>query len=127
MNILKLIFVLLVTSLIGFTGCSKKSNADKLIGKWKATDFADTMMKSMQVEVTYEFTKEKIINEGNVHGEPLPKLEIPYIIKSSEGNTIVLEATHPQSNAKGDFKIVFDGDKITMTDPGQTVMTLQKQ
>jgi hypothetical protein len=120
------LFFILLIAVIGFSSCSKKGT-DKILGKWKAIDFADTMIKSMQVDVTYEFTKVKIINEGSVHGQPMPRLEIPYIIKSEEGNTIVLEGTHPQSNAKGDFKIVVDGDKMTLTDPGQTVITLQKQ
>jgi len=122
----KLFFYIFLVAIIGVSSCSKKGT-DKLIGKWKAVDFADTLIKGMEVDVTYEFTKDKIINEGTVHGQPMPKLEIPYVVKSQVGDTLVLEATHPQSNVKGDFKIVFVGDKISMTDPGQTVVTLQKQ
>ncbi len=127
MNQVKLLSVLIIAVLIGFWGCSKKVGPDSIVGKWKAVEFADTSMKSMQIEMTYEFTKDKIINEGSVQGQPLQKLEVPYIVKSVEGSTIVLEATHPQSQQKGEFKCVVSGDKITMTDPNQMVMTLQKQ
>jgi len=126
MNKIKIIFVLVVLLIIGFTGCSKKGT-DKIMGKWKAIDFADTSMRSMQLEVTYEFKKDSIINEGSVHGEPLPRMAIYYTVKADDGKTILLEATHPQSQQKGDFKLVLDGDKMTLTDPGNTVMTLQKQ
>ena len=127
MNKLKLVSVLIISVIIGFWGCSKKVGADSIVGKWKAVDFADTSMKSMQIEMTYEFTNDKIINEGSVHGQSLQKLEVPYVVKSVEGNTVVLEATHPQSQQKGEFKCVVNGNKITMTDPNQIVMTLEKQ
>ncbi len=127
MNQVKLLSVLIIAVLIGFWGCSKKVGPDSIVGKWKAVEFADTSMKSMQIEMTYEFKKDTIINEGSVQGQPLQKLVVPYIIKSVEGNTIVLEATHPQSQQKGEFKCVINGDKITMTDPNKMVMTLQKQ
>ena len=126
MNKIKIIFVLAAALIIGLTGCSKKG-ADKIMGKWKAVDFADTSMKSMQIEVTYEFKKDSIINEGTVHGEPLPRMAIYYTVKSDDGKTMLLEATHPQSQQKGNFKLVLDGDKMQLTDPGNTVMTLQKQ
>jgi len=127
MNKIKLFSILIIAVLVGFWGCSKKVGPDSIVGKWKAVDFADTSMKSMQIEMTYEFTKDKIINEGSVHGQSLQKLEVPYVVKSVEGNTIVLEATHPQSQQKGEFKCVLEGNKITMTDPNQIVMTLEKQ
>lgn len=126
MNLRNVLLLFLLGFTVGLSGCSKKG-ADKVIGKWKAVDFANQQMKEMQVEVTYEFTKDKIINEGTVHGEPLPRMEIPYTVKTSIGDTIVLEGTHPQSNMKGEFKIVVDGNKMNMVDPGQTVITLEKQ
>jgi hypothetical protein len=39
----------------------------------------------------------------------------------------VLEATHSKSNMKGDFKIKFDGDKMKLTDPDGSQLTLVKQ
>jgi hypothetical protein len=128
----KISFVLAVLIVTGFilSGCSKKTE-DKIIGKWHSTEFEDTTFKSMDIKIGYEFTKDKIINTGTVHGDTLPTMEIPYIIKPdsagvNRGDTLVLEATHPQSQQKGDFKITFDGDKMKLIDPGLTKMTLEK-
>ena len=126
MNKIKLFFILVIVALIGFSGCSKKGT-DKIIGKWKAADNENPQMKDMQVEVNYEFTKDKIIEDAKVHGEQQPKMEIAYVLKANIGDTIVLEATHPQTQQKGDFKIVFNGDKMMMTDPGMSTLTLVKQ
>ncbi len=126
----KLNYVLAALIIAGFalSGCSKKGN-DRMLGKWKAEEFEDTTYKSMGIMVTYEFTKDKIINEGFIHGDTLPKMEINYVVKDTAigGDTIVLEATHPQSQQKGLFKIKFDGDKMKLVDPGNTRMTLIKQ
>jgi len=127
MNKLKISLAILFSIMIVFWGCSKKVGADSIKGKWKAVEFADTSMKSMQVEMTYEFTGDSIINEGSVHGQTLQKLAVPYVVKSVAGDTVVLEATHPASQQKGEFKCVVNGNKITMTDPNQIVMTLEKQ
>ena len=126
MNKIKLIFVIVIVALIGFSGCSKKG-ADKLVGKWKAADFDNPQMKEMQVEVNMELTKDKIIEDVTLHGEQQPKMEISYVLKSTVGDTIILEATHPQTQEKGDFKFVFNGDKLMMTDPGNATLTLVKQ
>ena len=125
----KLHYVLVVLIIAGFvlSGCSKKKE-DKLMGKWQSTEFEDTTFKSMDIKVGYEFTKDKIINTATIHGDTIPKMEIPYVVKDTTlGDTMVLEATHPQSQQKGFFKIIFDGDKMRLTDPGNTKMTLEKQ
>ncbi|RPI17814.1 MAG: hypothetical protein EHM58_07700 [Ignavibacteriae bacterium] len=127
MNKLHYVIVLLVIVGFVFSGCSKKS-ADKLMGKWQATEFEDTTFKSMDIKVGYEFTKDTIINTATVHGDSMPMLKIGYVIKDTTlGDTLVLEATHPQSQQKGMFKITFDGSKMKLTDPGNTRMTLEKQ
>ena len=46
---------------------------------------------------------------------------------NSEGDTLVLEATHPQSGQKGDFKIVFKGDKMDLIDPDGVPIVLVKE
>jgi hypothetical protein len=126
MHKFNIVLVLIAAVIIGLSGCSKKSGADKIIGKWKAETEGQTQDTSMKVDLFYEFTKDKMIAEGNVHGQELPKMEIPYVVKS-QGDTVVLEATHPQSGAKGDFKITFEGDKMKMIDPDGAPMTLVKR
>jgi hypothetical protein len=116
----------LIAVIIGFSACSKKTGADRIIGKWKAETSEQTQDTTMKVELIYEFTKDKMIAEGNVHGQELPKMEIPYVVKTN-GDTVVLEATHPQSGAKGDFKITFEGEKMKLVDPDGAPMTLVKQ
>ena len=122
------IVVLIAVMLIGLAGCSKKSGADKILGKWKADMQKENgqLNDSMKVDIFYEFTKDKMIASGNVHGQELPKMEIPYTIKS-EGDTLVLEATHPQSGQKGEFKITFQGDKLNLIDPDGMPLLLSKQ
>jgi hypothetical protein len=121
------IIIILASVLIGFSGCSKKSGADKILGKWKAENPSNEQLSdSMKVELNYEFTKDKMIASGSVHGQELPKMEIPYVVKS-EGDTIVLEATHPQSGQKGDFKIVFQGEKMELIDPDGVPMTMERE
>ena len=107
------------------TGCSKKSS-NKLIGKWKIDSVAG-MQKDVQAEIFYEFTKDSMVAFGNVHGEPLDRFAAPYIIKSDDANGIVIEATHPMSGAKGEFKLKLDGGKLKMTDPDNKDFTLTKQ
>ena len=126
MKKLNFLLIVLLAALIGFGGCSKKSGADKIVGKWKAENLGPMPDTSMKVEVFYEFTKEKLIAEGNMQGQPLPRMEIPYTIKS-QTDTVVLEATHPQSGAKGDFKITFEGEKLKMIDPDGAQYTLVKR
>jgi hypothetical protein len=115
------VLVLVALSLIS---CSK-SPTKNLIGKWKADSIAG-MPKGLETEVYYEFTKEKLIATGSVHGEPLDKIEIPYTIKSEEGNKLVLEVIHPESGAKGEFKITLDGDKMFMKDPDDKPFVFSK-
>lgn len=122
-----IIVVLIALMFVGLAGCSKKGT-DRIIGKWKAEmpqQQAD-QPDSMKVEIFYEFTKERMIASGKVHGQELPKMEIPYTVKS-EKDTLVLEATHPQSGQKGEFKIVFLGDKLSLIDPDGMPLTLVKQ
>jgi hypothetical protein len=122
------IFLIVVAAvLIGIAGCSKDSASEKIIGKWKAeTPSNEQLTDSMKVELKYEFTKDKMIASGSIHGQDLPKMEIPYTVKS-EGDTLVLEATHPQSGQKGDFKIVFKGDKMDLIDPDGVPIVLVKE
>ena len=121
------VLFLLLAVLIGIGGCSKKEGADKVIGKWKAENLEPMPGDSAAVvEIFYEFTKDKLIAEGNVHGQPIPRMEIPYIVKSQK-DTVVLEATHPQSGAKGDFKITFEGEKMKMIDPDGAPYTMVKR
>ena len=122
-----IVLIIIAAALIGFSGCSKKSSADKIIGKWKAeTSQENQTNDSMKVEIFYEFTKDKMIASGSVHGQELPKMEIPYTVKS-EGDTLVLEATHPQSGQKGDFKVVFQGEKLNLIDPDGVPMLMDKE
>ena len=109
-----LLITLLITSL-SFLNCSK-SPSSAMLGKWRA-DSVSGMPKNVQTEIFYEFTKEKIIATGSVHGTPLDKMEMPYTIKSEEGKTLILSVTHPSSGAQGDFKIRIDGKQMTMQDP----------
>jgi len=126
MKNINIVLLLLVAAAIGLGGCSKKDNAEKIVGKWKAENLEPLPDTTMKVEVFYEFTKDILIAEGTVQGQPLPKMEIPYTIKS-QTDTLVLEATHPQSGAKGEFKIMFDGDKVQMIDPDGAPYTLVKR
>jgi hypothetical protein len=112
-NISFVIIVFLLISL-AMSGCSKSSS--NLIGKWKADSVAG-MPKDLETQIYYEFTKEKIIATGTVHGEPLDKAEIPYTLKSEEGKTLVLSVVHPVTGAQGEFKLTVDGNKMNMLDP----------
>jgi hypothetical protein len=124
---LNIIPVIAFAVLIGIAGCSKDSPSERIIGKWKAeTPSNEQLTDSMKVELKYEFTKDKMIASGSIHGQELPKMEIPYTVKS-EGDTLVLEATHPQSGQKGDFKIVFKGDKMDLIDPDGVPLVLVKE
>jgi hypothetical protein len=113
-NIIFIVGTILILSL-SFLNCSK-SPSKNLIGKWKADSVAG-MPKGLETEVFYEFTKGNIIASGTVHGEPLDKIEIPYSIKSEEGNILVLDVIHPSSGAKGEFKITMDGKTMKLIDP----------
>jgi hypothetical protein len=127
MKKINFVLLLLIAAAIGFGGCSKKDNAEKIIGKWKAENLEQMPGDSaMTIEIFYEFTKDKLIAEGSAHGQPFPKLEIPYTVKS-QVDTVILEATHPQSGAKGEFKITFEGDKLKMIDPDGAPYTLVKR
>jgi hypothetical protein len=122
-----IVLIVIAAALIGITGCSKKSGADRLIGKWKAETSSNTQLNdSMKVDIFYEFTKDKMIASGNIHGQELPKMEIPYTVKS-EGDTLLLEATHPQSGQKGEFKVVFQGEKMNLIDPDGVPMLMVKE
>jgi hypothetical protein len=126
MKKINFVLLLIIAAAIGLGGCSKKDNSEKIIGKWKAENLEQMPDSTMQVEVFYEFTKDMMIAEGTMQGQPLPKMEIPYTIKS-QADTLILEATHPQSGVKGDFIITFDGDKLKMIDPDGAPYTLVKR
>jgi len=113
-NLIYLLIAFLIISL-AITGCSKKASSD-LLGKWKA-DSIQGMPKNLGTEIFYEFSKEKLTAYGFVHGEPLDKYEIPYVVKSEDGKNIVLSVAHPTTGAAGEFKITIDGKKMSLTDP----------
>ena len=113
-NIYFVIAALILLSL-SFMNCSK-SPSKNLIGKWKADSIAG-MPKGLETEVYYEFTRENIIATGTVHGEPLDKVELPYTLKSEDGNLLVLDVIHPVTGAKGEFKIRISGSTMNMADP----------
>ena len=113
-NTFYLIAALIMLSL-SFMNCSK-SPSKNLIGKWKADSIAG-MPKGLETQVYYEFTKENIIATGTVHGEALDKVELPYTLKSEEGNLLVLDVIHPVTGAKGEFKIRISGSTMNMADP----------
>jgi hypothetical protein len=108
-------FLVLIIVSLAIVSCSK-SPSKNLIGKWKADSVAG-MPKGLETEIFYEFTKENIIATGTVHGEPLDKMEMPYTLKSEEGNNLILDVIHPTSGAKGEFKINIDGKKMSLKDP----------
>lgn len=113
--------LVIITSLIT-VGCSKKG-ADKIVGKWKMDSIAATSdNQGFNAEIYYSFTKDKLIMEGNIHGQALPKLEAPYTVKSDDGINIIIEAKHPESKQKGEFKMKVEGNKMSMTDPGQQII-----
>ena len=124
---IKLFFVTLTIFIIGFSACSKKTGIDKIYGNWKVVDFDNPQMKSMNVEITYEFKKDTMISTASVNGEKQPTQRIPYIVKPPSSDTIILEATHPNFHVKGDFKIVFNESKMILKDPGNETFTLEKQ
>lgn len=127
MHKFNIVLVITLAVLIGIAGCSKESPSERIIGKWKAETTSDTQLSdTMKVELNYEFTKDKMIASGSIHGQDLPTMEIPYTVKS-EGDTLVLEATHPQSGQKGDFKIVFEGEKLNLIDPDGAPVVLVKE
>lgn len=128
MNKITYVIIFLIIAGFSLSGCSKKKNPDKIIGKWQSVAFEDTTFKSMDIKVWYEFTKDTMINTATVHGDTMPVMKIGYIIKDTTlADTMVLEATHPQTQQKGMFKITLDGNKMNMVDPGNMKMTLEKQ
>ncbi|RPI15471.1 MAG: hypothetical protein EHM58_14015 [Ignavibacteriae bacterium] len=104
-------------------------NPDDIIGTWKVVGFEDTnAYKITLFEIAYEFTGDTIISRASVNGELMPEMKVGYIVKDTVlADTLVLEAIHPQSKEKGLFKITFDGDKMKLTDPANTKMTLEKR
>lgn len=123
-NILFL-FALLGIIVLSLVSCSKSSSKN-LIGKWKADSVAG-MPKGLETEIFYEFSKEKIIATGTVHGEPLDKMELPYTLKSEEGDVLILEVIHPTSGAKGEFKIKMEGSKkMSLRDPDDKPFVFSK-
>lgn len=118
------IFVVLILVSLSLLSCTK-SPSKNLIGKWKADSVAG-MPKGLETEIFYEFTKEKIIATGTVHGEPLDKMELPYTLKSEDGNNLILDVIHPTSGAKGEFKINIDGKKMSLKDPDDKPFVFSK-
>jgi hypothetical protein len=120
------VLLIIITFFIGLAGCSKH-NTDKIVGRWSVDSLNDANNPNFKVEIVYEFTKDKLIMEGNIHGEALPSVEASYQIVSDEGGVLTLEATHPDTKQKGIFKIKIDGIKMNLTDPDNRVFNLTKQ
>lgn len=119
------LFTLLSIIMLSLVSCSK-SPSKNLIGKWKADSVAG-MPKGLETEIFYEFTKENIIATGKIHGEPLDKIELPYTLKSEEGDVLILEVIHPTSGAKGEFKIKMESSKkINLKDPDDKSFVFSK-
>jgi hypothetical protein len=125
MNRTNLIFAIIIILALSFTACSKKG-ADKIIGKWKADKIEEMEKAGIRFELTYEFTKDKIILEQTINGQLQPKAEAVYTIKSDDGNNILLEATHQESQAKGEFKIKLEDNRMTLIDPDNMTLKLTK-
>ena len=104
MKFIKIFSLLIIISSLITVGCSKKG-ADKIVGKWKMDSTTSGDNQGFDAEIYYSFTKDKLTMDGNIHGQALPTLEAPYTIKSDDGTNIVIEAEHPQSKQKGEFKI----------------------
>jgi hypothetical protein len=120
-----LVFISSLLIALALISCSK-SPSKSIIGKWKADSVAG-MPKDIETNIFYEFTKENIIATGTVHGEPLDKIEMPYSIKSEEGDILVLEVIHPISGAKGEFKIKMNGNKkMSLKDPDDKSFVFSK-
>lgn len=126
MKFIKIFSLLIIISSLITVGCSKKG-ADKIVGKWKMDSTTSGDNQGFDAEIYYSFTKDKLTMDGNIHGQALPTLEAPYTIKSDDGTNIVIEAEHPQSKQKGEFKIKVEGNKMSMTDPDNRSFTLTKQ
>ncbi len=126
MKFIKIFSLLIIITSLITVGCSKKG-ADKIVGKWKMDSLAEGDNQGFNAEIYYSFTKDKLIMEGTVHGQALPRLEAPFTVKSDDGTNIVIEAEHPESKQKGEFKMKVDGSKMTMTDPDNRSFTLTKQ
>jgi hypothetical protein len=126
MKRIKLTITYLLVIAVSIAGCSK-NDSDKLIGKWSVDSLSDPGRPAFNVDVTYEFTKDKLIMEGNIHGQQLPTVEAPYVIKSNVGGLLILEATHPETKQKGEFKIKIDGNKMVLTDPNERIYHLTKK
>jgi hypothetical protein len=133
MKNLKISILFLFILMLALSSCSKKG-ADKIIGKWKIDKIEEMEKMGISLNLTYEFTIDKMIIEGSIIGKIdgrdttmiQPKVEVSFIVKSDDGVNIVIEATHPQTKEKGEFKLKLDKDKMVMTDPKQAVLNLTK-
>jgi hypothetical protein len=126
MKLVKIFSLLIIISSLITVGCSKKG-ADKIVGKWKMDSTTAGDNQGFDAEIYYSFTKDKLTMDGTIHGQALPTLEAPFTVKSDDGINIVIEAEHPQSKQKGEFKIKVEGNKMSMTDPDNRSFTLTKQ
>jgi hypothetical protein len=122
------IFPLIIIALSLITAGCSKNGAKEIVGKWKM-DSTENQGNNPEfnAEIFYTFTKDTLIMEGDIHGQPLPMLKAPYVIKSDDGTNVVIEAEHPQSKQKGVFKIKVEGNKMSMTDPDNRPLSFTKQ
>jgi hypothetical protein len=133
MKLFKISLTILFVLTLVFSACSKKG-ADKIIGKWKADKIEAMEKMGVSTDVTYEFAKDTMFFEMSMKHKvqgldtviTIPKVKVPYIIKSDDGTTIVLEATHPENKAKGEFTIKLNDKKMVLTDPDKKELNLTK-
>jgi len=124
----RIIIPILLAVFVMCAGCSKEPG-NKLIGVWK-TDTIPGIAKKENPIVIYTFSKDSMINTAYVHGEAHDAYRFAYVIKQdakTESDTMILEATHPASNHKGDFRIFLKGKKMLLTTPDNNSIELEKQ
>jgi hypothetical protein len=101
-----------------FSSCSKK-DPEKLPGKWKVEEVG---LRGM--EITYEFTKDKIYIESKLDKniadslgqEMVKKIEENYSIKPEDLEVYTLLVVNKQTNDTGQYVITIDGEKMHLTD-----------
>lgn len=108
--------------------CTKK-DPEKLLGKWKVEEVG---LRGM--EITYEFTKDKIYIESkldkniadSLDQEIVKKIEENYSIKPEDLEVYTLLVVNKQTNDTGQYVITIDGEKMQLTDFQGEKFTLMK-
>jgi hypothetical protein len=103
---------------IFFLSCSKK-DPEKFLGKWKVEEVG---MQGM--EITYEFTKDKIIIESKLEKNIADSLgqkqnvrvEESYTLIPDDSDVFTLKAVNQNTKDTGQYIIMIDGERMTLTD-----------